>query len=106
MLAWLHDSGCVIVVVVCVGGGGVAFRALLKRSTGEEQPQTLACCPPPCLLQFYLILKLQQGVWPELPWVHIWDYARWAHAVHAVLFRQGGAPLPPLFISVLITSTI
>ena len=26
--------------------------------------------------QFYMILKLQQGVWPELPHVHIWDYAR------------------------------
>ena len=24
-----------------------------------------------------MILKLQQGVWPELPNVHIWDYARW-----------------------------
>lgn len=30
-------------------------------------------CPP---LQFYMILKLQQQVWPELPHVHIWDYAR------------------------------
>lgn len=34
---------------------------------------------PACLpdrLQFYMILKLQQSVWPSLPDVHIWDYAR------------------------------
>ena len=26
--------------------------------------------------QFYWVLRAQQDVWPELPWVHIWDYSR------------------------------
>ncbi|PSC73885.1 glutamyl-tRNA synthetase [Micractinium conductrix] len=37
--------------------------------------------------QFYMILKLQQGVWPELPNVHIWDYARLSF-VYTVLSKR------------------
>ncbi|PRW45405.1 glutamyl-tRNA synthetase isoform A [Chlorella sorokiniana] len=37
--------------------------------------------------QFYMILKLQQGVWPELPHVHIWDYARLSF-VYTVLSKR------------------
>ncbi|EFN53000.1 hypothetical protein CHLNCDRAFT_137448 [Chlorella variabilis] len=37
--------------------------------------------------QFYMILKLQQGVWPGLPDVHIWDYARLSF-VYTVLSKR------------------
>ncbi|KAL4439440.1 hypothetical protein ABPG77_008769 [Micractinium sp. CCAP 211/92] len=37
--------------------------------------------------QFYMILKLQQQVWPELPHVHIWDYARLSF-VYTVLSKR------------------
>lgn len=37
--------------------------------------------------QFYWILRLQQSVWPGLPSVHIWDYARLSF-VHTVLSKR------------------
>ncbi|KAL4855849.1 Glutamate--tRNA ligase [Chlorella vulgaris] len=37
--------------------------------------------------QFYMILKLQQSVWPSLPDVHIWDYARLSF-VYTVLSKR------------------
>ncbi|GAB4821570.1 hypothetical protein N2152v2_008616 [Parachlorella kessleri] len=37
--------------------------------------------------QFYWILRLQQSVWPELPHVQIWDYARLSF-VHTVLSKR------------------
>ncbi|WPT11556.1 Glutamate--tRNA ligase, cytoplasmic [Picochlorum sp. SENEW3] len=37
--------------------------------------------------QFYMILKLQQSVWPELPHVTMWDYARISF-VYTVLSKR------------------
>lgn len=37
--------------------------------------------------QFYWILKLQQSVWPGLPWVHMWDYARLSF-IYTVLSKR------------------
>ena len=52
------------------------------RLLTHSYPTLTSPAPPPthptlpCPPQFYMILKLQQGVWPGLPDVHIWDYAR------------------------------
>jgi len=37
--------------------------------------------------QFYWILKLQQSVWPDLPYVHMWDYARLSF-IYTVLSKR------------------
>lgn len=37
--------------------------------------------------QFYWMLKLEQSVWPGLPNVHIWDYARLSF-IHTVLSKR------------------
>ena len=59
--------------------------------TTTPPPHSYLYPPHPCPLQaqFYWILKLQQAVWPELPWVHIWDYARISF-VHSVSVCVGG----------------
>ncbi len=37
--------------------------------------------------QYYRILKLEQSVWPTLPWVHLWDFSRLSF-VHTVMSKR------------------
>ena len=91
-LAWLDVAGCGwrrewVEGFACAGGSTEVERAVERSQTASAL--TLSSPLLSGWLQFYLILKLQQGVWPELPWVHIWDYARWvlgAALRHAVLY--------------------
>lgn len=66
-------------------GRRLGWLASRPVSPALSPPHSLQCAPcahllahphPTAPTQFYMILKLQQQVWPGLPNVHIWDYAR------------------------------
>ena len=42
---------------------------------------------PPPQEQYYRILKLEQSVWPGLPWVHLWDFSRLSF-IHTVMSKR------------------
>lgn len=67
----------------------MASSSLARRPTSPSLNPSRSDPPPTCReqAQFYQILKLQQDVWPGLPWVHIWDYARLSF-IYTVLSKR------------------